>query len=104
MKYLIININNEKIEFKFNELEDFEDFEKKVSHKFSFDIMNQLPTIIKDNCIPEIPEYKSEEGLNVYIKELPKYFILLSIGEFQYGLYKIFIEAILEKKSQLFKS
>lgn len=90
-------VDNKTIEFKFNTLEGLEDFEKKISPELLSNILSQLPTVKKDMRIPEIPEYKSEEGLKICIKEIQQYFLIFSIGEYQYGLYKMFVEAVLKK-------
>lgn len=43
--------------------------------------------------------YKSSEGLSLYVYEDSQYLAILSAGEFQPSLYKVFLEVLYEKKA-----
>lgn len=90
--YHQLTFDDNTIEFKFNMLEGLEDFEQKASPELFFNIIKKLPAIKKG-----LITYKNEDGLKVYVKEMQRYFLIFSIGEYQYGLYKIYLESVIEK-------
>lgn len=87
-----VRFNNDVINFQFNELIPLEDFEKKVSPSYFLELTSKIDSISKG-----LISYKSDEGLKLYCKETENHILIISTGEYQPSLYKIFIEGIFEK-------
>jgi hypothetical protein len=85
------------ISFKYDDIVPLQIAENNIESSTFSNIINSCEGIIKNNLIPELANYKNAERLKVYIKETEKYFIVISLGEYQPTLYKIYIEGIFEK-------
>lgn len=95
--------DGESISFSYNDLVPLQIAEKNIEkHIFSF-IMQSCEGLVKNDLIPELSNYKNAERLKVYIKETERNYVVISFGEYQPTLYRIYIEGIFEKKpSNLF--
>ncbi|MBL7932505.1 MAG: hypothetical protein JNL60_11415 [Bacteroidia bacterium] len=91
-RHFKLNVLKEPIEFTFSELVPFESFINTHSEELLVEILSNLKAVTKG-----LISFKSSEGLKLYYKETMRYFLILSIGEFQPGLHKIYIEGIFEK-------
>lgn len=95
-EYYIALTTEEKIKFNYSELTELADAESKFGNEFIKSILKSLPNINKTEPIPSIVVYKNSDGLPIYIKQHEDYFLILGIGEFQYGRYKIILESVLK--------
>jgi|GEM_PF-5917414 len=92
--------NNEELFFKTRELIELSELEKKGENNLIKSILEISPSIKKTEPIPSVFVYKNDEELPVYIKLYDNYYLLIALGEFQYGRYKLWLEGVFEKKSK----
>ncbi len=89
-------IDDLKIKFKIRDLIALDQAEKVLPKELVAELLLKCSGIIRDLVIPELPEYKNAEGLCVYLLQSGNFISLISFGEFQYGLYKMYVEGIFE--------
>jgi hypothetical protein len=90
--------DGESISFSYNDLIPLQIAEKNMDEQtFSF-ILKSCDGLVKNDLIPELSNYKNTERLKVYIKETERNYVVISFGEYQPTLYRIYIEGIFEKK------
>ncbi len=85
------------ISFSYNDMMPLQNAENTLEKDILIFMLKSCSGITKNDIIPELTNYKNAERLTVYIKETDKYYILISFGELQPTLYKIYIEGIFEK-------
>lgn len=78
------------IEFTVDQLSALEDLEGKIPPDVFKTIQSEL------NINKGLISYKSAEGLKMFAKYTEKQIVLISAGEYQSNLYKVFIEAVYE--------
>jgi hypothetical protein len=84
-----------QLKFTTRELIDLADAEKK-DNSLIHAILTLSPNIEKQEPIPTIFIYKNSDGLPVFIKRQSEYLLLIALGEFQYGRYKLYLEGVFE--------
>lgn len=89
--------NSNCISFNYENMVPLQVAENNIESNTFSKIIKSCEGIIKNDLIPELTNYKNAERLKVYIKETEKYFIVISFGEYQPTLYRIYIEGIFEK-------
>jgi hypothetical protein len=95
----IVKIDNENdISFSYNNIVPMQVAEKTIEKRLFAEIINLCENLVKNDLIPEIANYKNTERLPVFLKETVKYFAVISFGEYQPALYRIYIEGIFEKQ------
>jgi hypothetical protein len=84
--------NGDIIEFSIKDIIEFTDAKKTLDDSVIKLILKECPDIKKREPIPSIFVFKNDDELPVYFKSTDKYYLILGLGEFQYGRYKIYIE------------
>jgi hypothetical protein len=88
----IFQSNGLNITFRVSDLEDLESFEHNTTKETLSYILSTTRGINRG-----LLSYKNEEGLKVYVQNSNSYLAIVSAGEHQPSLYKIYIESIYEK-------
>ncbi len=97
-EHIIYATNEVQINFTYRELTELADAEPKFGINLITSILKSFPGIKKIESIPSIFIYKNSDELPIYIKQHGDYYLILAIGEFQYGRYKIILEGVLKKE------
>ncbi len=91
-------INNElDFTFDFEELVELNIVENNIEKNLFTSIISHCKGIIKNNFIVDLTSYRNAENLYVYLKETSEYYVIISIGEYQPSLYRIYIEGVFLK-------
>lgn len=93
-----IKLNDiDSISFGHKDIVPLQVAEKTIETNIFSVIVNSCKGIVKNDLISELTNYKNTERLLVYLKETEKYYVVISFGEYQPTLYRIYIEGIFEK-------
>lgn len=87
----------ELISFSYKDIIPLQIAEKNIERSVFNYLIKSCENITKNDLIPELVNYVNAERLKVYLKETDKYYIVISFGEYQPTLYRIYIEGIFEK-------
>jgi hypothetical protein len=79
--------------FTLGQLPGLEEVEPVLPERVFKELLGHLGGVTKG-----LITYKSAEGLQVYFHETDLYYTIISAGEYQPGLYKVFIEGVFEKQ------
>lgn len=84
--------NSDILKFSVRDIIEFADAQKTLDDSVIKFILKECPDIRKKEPIPSIIVFKNDDQLPVYFKSTDKYILIVGLGEFQYGRYKIYIE------------
>jgi hypothetical protein len=87
-----LQVEDKMIYFKFCDLIELEQVKQIFSANNNAIILSSIMGLKKG-----LLTFKNEDGLKIYIKDSIDYILVISIGEFQPCLYKIYIESIFKK-------
>lgn len=85
------------LDFKISELTPLQFAEKTLDKEVFLELCRTCLNIKKNDLIPELTNYKNAENLQVYMKETETFYLVVSFGEYQPTLYRIYLEAVFEK-------
>lgn len=95
----MIKINDvDVISFRYSDIVPLQVAEKNIEKGLFSKIINSCEGLVKNDLIPELTNYKNTEHLLVFLKETKKYYVIISFGEYQPTLYRIYIEGIFQKQ------
>jgi hypothetical protein len=89
--------NGDFISFRYNNIVPLQIAEKNLDPEIFLAIISSCEGLVKNDLIPELTNYKNQERLPVYLKETHNYFAVISFGEYQPTLYRIYLEGVFRK-------
>jgi hypothetical protein len=84
--------NGDVLKFSVRDIIEFADAPKTLDDSVIKLILKECPDIQRKEPIPSIIVFKNNDELPVYFKSTNKYYLVVGMGEYQYGRYKIYIE------------
>lgn len=96
-KHTIVFLDNQKFEFSVFNLKRLDSLENDKQWTILNSILKFCPGIYRFEVAHDLFGYRSKSDLPVFYEENDKFFCVLSLGEFQPGRYKIFLEGIFKK-------
>jgi hypothetical protein len=84
--------NGDVLKFSVRDIIEFADAQKTLDDSVIKLILKECPDIHRNEPIPSIIVFKNNDELPIYFKSTKKYYLVVGLGEYQYGRYKIYIE------------